>query len=147
MKDSLNEDQVALIEESSVLPLNATIFPNTSLLHSSMSIEPGSRSVPYVTLRVWQPMGPGKTEVWSWCLVEKDAPGGIQESLQPLAPLDRPRRAPWNRTTRRTGAARPASPPGRCRLHYLNYSAGAGQVDSIPEGEWAGPGTAYPRTT
>jgi phenylpropionate dioxygenase-like ring-hydroxylating dioxygenase large terminal subunit len=146
MKESLNEDQVALIEESSVLPLNATIFPNTSLLHSSMSIEPGSKSVPYVTLRVWQPMGPGKTEVWSWCLVEKDAPEEFKKASNrsylstfgASGTLEQDDAENWSGTTRVAAGAMSGS-------HYLNYSAGAGQVDPIPEGEWAGPGTAYPK--
>ncbi len=46
-----------------------TVFPNFSL-HSSPSI------------RVWHPRGPDKTEVWSWCFVDKTAPAGVKDAMR-----------------------------------------------------------------
>lgn len=45
-----------------------TIFPNFSYL-SGMN-----------TFRVWHPRGPNKIEVWSWILVDKDAPQDVKDA-------------------------------------------------------------------
>ena len=54
-----------------VNPFVGTIFPNFSLLRSS------SR-----TFRVWQPKGPDKIEIWSWCYTDKAAPPHVKEALR-----------------------------------------------------------------
>ncbi|MSQ32680.1 MAG: aromatic ring-hydroxylating dioxygenase subunit alpha [Dehalococcoidia bacterium] len=46
-----------------------TVFPNLSY-HAS----------PFV--RVWLPRGPEKTEIWSYCIVDKDAPADVKEALR-----------------------------------------------------------------
>ena len=33
-------------------------------------------------IRVWHPRGPDKTEVWSYCIVDKEAPAEIKEALR-----------------------------------------------------------------
>ena len=45
-----------------------TLFPSFSFL-------PGLQ-----TMRVWQPKGPGKMEVWAWIAVPKDAPDEVKEA-------------------------------------------------------------------
>ncbi len=52
-------------------PIVGTVFPNFSMLRAT------SR-----TLRVWQPRGPDKTEVWSWIYVDKAAPPAIKEAFR-----------------------------------------------------------------
>jgi hypothetical protein len=52
-------------------PIVATVFPNFSLLRGT------SR-----TFRVWQPRGPGRTEVWSWVFVDKAAPRDVKEAFR-----------------------------------------------------------------
>jgi 3-phenylpropionate/trans-cinnamate dioxygenase subunit alpha len=47
--------------------LHMTLFPNFSFL-------PG-----FQTMRVWHPKGPGKTEIWSWTIVDKNAPPEAKE--------------------------------------------------------------------
>jgi phenylpropionate dioxygenase-like ring-hydroxylating dioxygenase large terminal subunit len=149
MLENLNEDQVELLKEESIMPLNSTIFPNTSFLHSAMAIEaegPLAQSVPYVTLRVWQPMGPGKMEIWSWCLVEKDASEEFKKNSNRAylstfgasGTLEQDDAENWSGQTRVAAGEMSGS-------HYLNYSAGFGHVEPIPDGEWPGPGTAYPK--
>jgi 3-phenylpropionate/trans-cinnamate dioxygenase subunit alpha len=54
-----------------VNPIVATVFPNFSLLRGT------SR-----TFRVWQPRGPGQTEVWSWVFVDKAAPDHIKKAIR-----------------------------------------------------------------
>jgi phenylpropionate dioxygenase-like ring-hydroxylating dioxygenase large terminal subunit len=43
------------------------LFPNFAFL-------PGVQSI-----RVWHPRGPGKTEIWSWAIVDKNAPAEAKE--------------------------------------------------------------------
>ena len=54
-----------------VNPIVGTVFPNFSLLRGT------SR-----TLRVWQPRGPDKTEIWSWVFVDKAAPPEVKEAFR-----------------------------------------------------------------
>jgi phenylpropionate dioxygenase-like ring-hydroxylating dioxygenase large terminal subunit len=52
-------------------PIVGTVFPNFSLLRAT------SR-----TFRVWQPRGPGRTEVWSWVFIDKAAPPEVKEAIR-----------------------------------------------------------------
>ena len=142
MLENLEPEQVELLEEKSILPLNATVFPNLSFLHSAMAIEPGGKSVPYLTMRVWQPMGPGKMEVWSWCLVEKDAPEEFKQlsswsylrSFGISGTFEQDDAEIWTRITNGAGTS-------MGRQHKLNYQMGTHQE---PDPDWPGPGVAYP---
>ncbi len=49
---------------------NGTIFPNFSILPSNFSI------------RIAHPRGPGKMEVWSWCIVDKAAPPEVKDAIR-----------------------------------------------------------------
>lgn len=49
-----------------------TIFPNLSFVYF-----PGMCSI-----RVWQPHSAGETELWSWALVNRDAPDALKEALR-----------------------------------------------------------------
>ena len=146
MLENLNEEQVEVLKENSIMPLNATVFPNLSFLHSSMAIEAEGQSIPYFTLRVWQPIGAGKMEIWSWCLVEQDADEEFKKNSNRAflttfgasGTLEQDDAENWSGQTR-VGAGEMAG------QHYLNYSAGSAHVEPIPENEWPGPGTAYPK--
>ncbi len=146
MLNNLSRGQVQVLEEMSIMPLNSTVFPNLSFLHSSMAIEPESQSIPYFTLRVWQPIGAGKMEIWSWCLVEQDASEEFKKNSNRAflttfgasGTLEQDDAENWSGQTR-VGAGMMAG------HHYLNYSAGSAHVEPIPEEEWPGPGTAYPK--
>ena len=48
---------------------HATIFPNFSYLEG------------YDFIRVWHPKGPGLTEVWTWVLVDADAPPSVKKAM------------------------------------------------------------------
>jgi 3-phenylpropionate/trans-cinnamate dioxygenase alpha subunit len=43
---------------------------------------------PRRTVRVWHPKGPDKTEVWSWCVVEKTAPPEVKDTFRRLSLRD-----------------------------------------------------------
>lgn len=50
--------------------LVTTVFPNCSL------------NLGRHMVRVWQPRGPDKTEIWSYCIVDKDAPPEVKEAMR-----------------------------------------------------------------
>jgi phenylpropionate dioxygenase-like ring-hydroxylating dioxygenase large terminal subunit len=51
---------------------HATCFPNVSFLWGGSAFAPRG-------IYLWLPKGPLVTEVWQWCLVERDAPQAIKE--------------------------------------------------------------------
>ena len=89
-------------------PIVGTVFPNFSLLRGT------SR-----TFRVWQPRGPGKTEVWSYVFVDKAAPARSRKRSGSPEFAASARQARLSRTTWTTGrnAPRPVAAPslGVCR--------------------------------
>jgi len=54
-----------------IMPFVGTVFPNLSYLRASAH-----------TWRVWHPRGPDRTEVWTWCFVDKDAPKEIKDTIR-----------------------------------------------------------------
>ncbi len=50
-------------------PATSVIFPNFSLLNSTFS------------LRVAHPRGPCRSEIWSWVLVDRDAPEAVKQAI------------------------------------------------------------------
>jgi phenylpropionate dioxygenase-like ring-hydroxylating dioxygenase large terminal subunit len=69
-RENLGHDQWEVLRQ--VRNVNATVFPNLSFLISSMTLD--GQVVSHTTMRVWVPRGPGKIVIYSWCLVERDAP-------------------------------------------------------------------------
>lgn len=146
MRENLGADQFKVLEEDSILPLNATVFPNLSFLHSAMAVEPEGQSIPYLTIRLWQPLGPGKIEVWSWGVVEADASEEFKQKARRAylttfgasGTFEQDDAENWRSVTR-VAAGEMAD------HHYLNYQMGLDHVEPIPDEEWPGPGTAYAR--
>jgi phthalate 3,4-dioxygenase alpha subunit len=52
----------------------ATLFPNLSLVHNWPKVHPGDAVVPFISLRLWQPISATETECWSWFAVDHNAP-------------------------------------------------------------------------
>ncbi|HLQ32645.1 MAG TPA: aromatic ring-hydroxylating dioxygenase subunit alpha [Chloroflexota bacterium] len=50
--------------------MHGTVFPNLSFLTAAS------------TIRVWHPRGPLRFEVWSWCIVDKEAPPEVKDALR-----------------------------------------------------------------
>jgi phenylpropionate dioxygenase-like ring-hydroxylating dioxygenase large terminal subunit len=57
----------------------STLFPNLSLVHNWPRVREGEDVVPFISIRLWQPMGPTETEVYSWFAVDKGAPDQFKE--------------------------------------------------------------------
>jgi PAH dioxygenase large subunit len=118
------------------------LFPHLSCLNVA-AIQDG-RADPYCTLRVWQPKGPGVTEIFSWLLVEKDAPQELKERMRrayilsfgPSGMLEQDDMENW-RTISKTAQ-------GEVARDVPQYVRMGEDVGLKPIAEWPGPGTAWP---
>ncbi len=94
-------------------PIVGTCFPNLSF--------------EFFTMRVWHPRGPQKTEVWSWCFVDKAAPEHLKREMQlfhsrrfgPGGAFEQDDGENWNQCTY-------ASNGRISRRQEFNYSMGLG---------------------
>jgi len=64
------EGRLGAVRARKMSPVHGTVFPNLSFLFGTH------------TIRVWHPKGPTKTEVWSWCIVDRAAPPEVKESIR-----------------------------------------------------------------
>lgn len=122
-----------------------TIFPNFSV-HNPIR-RPHHHyegHVPMLTFRVWNPLGPGRIEVFSWFLVERDAPEQFKQesawsylrSFGSSGTFEQDDTEIWTLITRNAGTH-------LGRRQRLNYRmGGALRVDE----SWPGPGVAQPAT-
>ena len=70
-RDNLDVGQFETL--SRLKNMHGNIFPNfTFLIPNCIEVE--GRRVSGAMLRIWQPAGPNRTQVWSWHLVERNAP-------------------------------------------------------------------------
>jgi len=84
VKQRLSPDQVKLLE--SLMLIVGNVFPNMSFLDTASHTpaewggSPDAPQMSFLTLRQWQPKGPTKMEVWSWLVVDGDAPADWREA-------------------------------------------------------------------
>ena len=97
-----------------------------------------------LTFRVWNPIGPGKIEIFSWFLVERDAPEQFKQdsawsylrSFGVSGTFEQDDTEIWTLITRNTGTL-------LGRHTRINYQMGGElEVDT----NWPGPGVAQPAT-
>lgn len=122
-----------------------TVFPNFSA-HNPIR-RPHHRfegHVPMLTFRVWNPLGPGRIEVFSWFLVERDAPEEFKRqsawsylrSFGVSGTFEQDDTEIWTLITRNAGTQ-------LGRRQRLSYRMGETlRVDP----DWPGPGVAQPAT-
>lgn len=65
----LSQEQISVFRDARMSV--ATVFPNLSFLIQPFSLTPGKPGLKFCTMRLWHPRGPGKIEMWTWCLVPK----------------------------------------------------------------------------
>ncbi len=58
-----------------------TVFPNASWVHPTLSVSPQKPLVSFLSFRTWQPLEPGKIEVWNWYFAEKESSEAFREEL------------------------------------------------------------------
>ncbi len=66
----LRPEQSALLKSLANMP--GTVFPNLSFLISAVTLK--GQLISHTELFLWRPLGPDRIEVYTWFLVERDAP-------------------------------------------------------------------------
>ena len=127
---------------------NGTIFPNFSFLHIAITDTPERPEGGFLTVRVWQPKGPGRMEIWNWMLAPREAPEAYKRRAYQLGmssfgasgSFEQDDVAVW------PGIARSArtvfAETSRFRLNYQMGLGAMGDVEPVPD--WPGPGRAMP---
>jgi phenylpropionate dioxygenase-like ring-hydroxylating dioxygenase large terminal subunit len=137
---NLTAEQFELFNQ--VKNYHGSVFPNLSFLIPT-AIKYEDRQIWCTTLRLWQPRGPQRIEVQSWCLVEKHAPDWWKELARRSyvltfgisGMLEQDDTENWEAQTRLSAATLP-----RNGEIVLNYSMGLGRQ---PLTDFPGPGTVY----
>jgi len=80
-KETLSPPQADTL--SRMLAYVFTVFPHMSVVQIPVGFDPNRKPVCMTVLRTWQPVGPEKTEVWNWFMVDSEASPELKaESLQ-----------------------------------------------------------------
>ena len=70
-------------------------------------------------VRIWHPRGPEKTEIWSYCVVDKEAPPEIKNAHAPPPHPDlRPQRQPRAGRHEQLGSSAPVPPAASSPAAY-----------------------------
>ena len=124
------------------------IFPNTSFLVINLE-QPGVTTEPVtcVNLKVWQPRGQDRMELWNWTLVPRSASEEFRRSSHRVAVatfssaaglFEQDDTEPFSTITRNAGSAFVRQAGIR-----FNYQSGLTIGSAIPMADWPGPGTVY----
>lgn len=148
IKKSLPEQAVIMNSDKySLMQSHGNLFPNLSFLATAGAPPNGpddDYKVPQTTMRVWRPIAPGKMEVWSWFIVEKDAPQWYKDASYKAYVLTFGPSGTFEQDDAENfrGITKVAK-GSMSKNHYLNYTIG--MFSGVqPIADWPGPGTAYP---
>ncbi|ADG07540.1 aromatic ring-hydroxylating oxygenase subunit alpha [Kyrpidia tusciae] len=141
MRQNLTASHHAIMDRA-LWQSHSTLFPNLSFLNAP-GVPREGRVVPYLTVRVWRPLGPDRMEIWSWLFVEKDAPEEFKKdsyksyvlTFGTSGTLEQDDAENWSSITKVSKGMLAKRTP-------LNYSMGLKKFQ--PLSDWPGPGTAYP---
>ena len=124
-----------------------TIFPNFSFLSFPLSQSKEMGPTTTMTIRVWQPRGPGEMEVWSWVLCPVGTPEPFRTqtyratigTFSAGGTFEQDDSEPWIAMGRTASTSY-----GRKVGMKLNYQMGmSGTGDSQRVDDYPGPGVAY----
>lgn len=148
LKAQLSPEQWAILDHGAPSGAGTFInrfhlFPNMSVLNVAAFIEE-DRLDPYMNLRVWHPLGPGKMEILAYLFVEADAPPDVRDAARRayLATFGSSGMAEQDdmENWRLISAAARSAVTGET-LQYVRMGAVPDEDLVIPD--WPGPGTAY----
>ncbi|TCP43614.1 phthalate 3,4-dioxygenase alpha subunit [Tamaricihabitans halophyticus] len=74
MKETWSAAQQKVIGENGFMISAASLFPNLSFVHNWPKVADSDDVLPFMSLRLWQPVSADETEVLSWFAVDKQAP-------------------------------------------------------------------------
>jgi hypothetical protein len=124
--------------------IHGNVFPNLSIGNFLVGKDHVSPPASFLTLRLWHPIAADKLEVWSFFLVEKDAPDWFKEESY----LSYVRTFGTSGVFEQDDAENWRSITRALRGQFvkqgqdLNYQMGRGVLE--PDENWPGPGEAYP---
>ena len=119
-----------------------TVFPNLSYMHVLVQGALGSPLVPFLSFRLWQPTGPTSTRIWSWLMIDKEAPEQFRRdsyeayvrTFGPSGIFEQDDMENWEECTRvNSGAV--------AQRYTLHHGMG---LHVPPDPGFPGPGTAWP---
>ncbi len=147
MAETWSAEQRALVAEAGFMVSAATLFPNLSFVHNWPRVREGGPPVPFISLRLWQPVAPGETEVYSWFAVDRLAPEEFKRdsyrsyllSFGTSGMFEQYDVENWVSITS-VAAGRWS---GRIRLHSRMGLSQDGQLLRSPLEGWPGPGRAF----
>jgi phthalate 3,4-dioxygenase subunit alpha len=67
-------EQQQVVGDDGFMISAATCFPNLSFVHNWPKVEDGDDVLPFISIRMWQPISENETEVYSWFAVDSAAP-------------------------------------------------------------------------
>jgi phthalate 3,4-dioxygenase alpha subunit len=73
-KEVWTTDQQKLVGDDGFMISAASCFPNLSFVHNWPKVEDGENVLPFISIRMWQPINEHETEVYSWFAVDSAAP-------------------------------------------------------------------------
>jgi PAH dioxygenase large subunit len=124
---------------------SGNVFPNLSFLHVAATDDPAVPPVTYLTLRQWQPLGPGRMEAWNWVLAPSCATDDYRRRAYraaaahdgPSGNVEQDDTVAWLSIARAAGSlfARKANAK-------LNYQMGKTLIRHGGIPDWPGPGVA-----
>jgi phthalate 3,4-dioxygenase alpha subunit len=74
IKEMWSPPQQQVVGEDGFMISAATCFPNMSFVHNWPKVEDGDDVLPFISIRMWQPVSENETEVYSWFAVDAAAP-------------------------------------------------------------------------
>jgi phenylpropionate dioxygenase-like ring-hydroxylating dioxygenase large terminal subunit len=80
MDETWSPEHRSMIGDAGFMPSAATALPNLSFVHNWPVVNEDGLVVPFVSLRLWQPISATETEVLSWFVVDRNAPQWYKEA-------------------------------------------------------------------
>jgi len=74
MEASWDDAHRFMVGDAGFMPSAATVLPNLSFVHNWPIVDARGLVVPFVSVRLWQPVSATETEVLSWFAVDRQAP-------------------------------------------------------------------------
>jgi phenylpropionate dioxygenase-like ring-hydroxylating dioxygenase large terminal subunit len=74
MREVWSPEQQAMVGDAGFMISASSIYPNLSFVHNWPQVNEEGMVVPFISIRLWQPIAPGECEVLSWFAVDSLAP-------------------------------------------------------------------------
>jgi phenylpropionate dioxygenase-like ring-hydroxylating dioxygenase large terminal subunit len=74
MRGVWSPEQIALIEQQGFMPSASGCQPNLAMVHNWPRVAEGGPLVPFISVRLWQPISATESEIYSWFVVDRLAP-------------------------------------------------------------------------